>query len=348
MSSVEGAATFYALPEAEQVRGLERLASEALRAWDLDGAKLTPVAYRENMTFRVDAGDRDRFALRIHQAGYRSDDEIRSELAFMTALREGGVRTPEVVAARDGSLLVRTRAPTVPEERQCDLFEWIEGRLLRSVDDASLASPDLEAAYAEVGRQAASIANIAEAWQPPAGFSRPAWDAEGIFGREALLGDWRRLASLSDGQRDLFERLSQRLRSELNAFGQTPDRYGLSHGDFLPENLVVCDDGLRLIDFDDCGASWTLFEFATALFDLLGHPAFDACLAALVAGFRERRSLPEEHLARFPSFALARGLSYLGWAATRSHLDKAHQLAPRLTAALEALAPGHLASEAPG
>ena len=165
MSSAEGEATFYALPEAEQVRGLERLATEALRAWDLQGAKLTPAAYRENMTFRVDAGDRGRFALRIHQAGYRSDDEIRSELAFMTALREGGVRTPEVVAARDGSPFVRVRDRAVPEERQCDLFEWIDGRLLRSVDDTSLASSDLEAVYTEVGRQAASIANFAEAWQ---------------------------------------------------------------------------------------------------------------------------------------------------------------------------------------
>ncbi len=344
-----GDAGFYARPEAEQVRGLAQLGGEALRLWDLADAKLLPAAYRENMTFRVEAGGRGRFALRIHQARYRSDDEIRSELAFMGLLGEHGVPTPEVVPARDGSPFVVVESPAVPEARQCDLFEWIDGRPLRSVGDPLPDDPaELAAVFRELGRQAGAIANAAESWARPDGFARPVWDPEGMFGERAHLGDWRRLPGLGAEQRRLGERLAERLGADLAAFGRGPDRFGLCHGDFLPENLMVCDDGLRLIDFDDCGASWTLFEFATALFDLLGHPAFDACLAALVAGFRERRSLPEEHLARFPSFALARGLSYLGWAATRSHLDKAHQLAPRLTAALEALAPGHLASEAPG
>ena len=337
---------FYALPEADQIRGLQQLAGEALRRWDLQGAKLTPTAYRENMTFRADAGERGRFALRIHQARYRSDDEIASELDFMRALGERGVRTPEVVPARDGSLFVVAGSPAVPEARQCDLFEWIEGRLLRAAGESSRLSPaDLAAAYEEVGRQAASIANAAEGWRRPAGFTRPAWDAEGIFGVSAHLGDWRKLAILSDAQRSLLERLAERLRADLAAFGTGPDRFGLCHGDFLPENLMVCDEGLRLIDFDDCGEGWYLFDFATALFDLLGEPSFDACLAALVEGYRERRALPEAHLARLPVFFLARALSYLGWSVTRSHLRKAHQIAPRLLANLEDSAPAYLARE---
>lgn len=338
---------FYTLPEAEQIRGLEALAGDALGRWGLDEAKLAPAAYRENMTFRVDAGSRGRFALRIHQAGYRSDDEIRSELAFMSALRERGVATPEVVPARDGSVLVVAAHATVSEPRRCDLFEWIDGRPLRSTDDAAPTADDaLVAAYTELGRQAAAIANAAEAWERPPGFVRPVWDAAGIFGASAHLGDWRTLASLTSEQRDLFGRLAERLGADLDAFGRTSDRFGLCHGDFLPENLMVCDDGLRLIDFDDCGESWRLFDFATAVFDLLGEPSFDACLGALVAGYRERRALPDDHLARLPTFLLARALSYLGWSASRSHLDKAARIAPRLVAALDALAPAYLAGDA--
>ena len=82
-----------------------------------------------------DAAERGRFALRIHQAGYRSDAEIESELAFMEALRERGVPTTEVVPARGGKAFVVVQSPDVPEPRQCDLFEWIDGRLLRRVDD---------------------------------------------------------------------------------------------------------------------------------------------------------------------------------------------------------------------
>jgi Ser/Thr protein kinase RdoA (MazF antagonist) len=347
VSPAERAPGFYARPEAEQIHGLEQLAGEALRHWDLAGAKLAPAAYRENMTFRVEAGRRGRFALRIHQAGYRSDDEIRSELDFMRALRERGVPTPEVVPARGGSPFVVVRSPAVPEARQCDLFEWIEGRLLRSVGEPVPREPEaLATAYRELGRHAAAIANAAEAWTRPEGFTRPVWDAEGIFGERAHLGDWRTLASLSPEQRRLFDRLAERLSADLAAFGRSPDRFGLCHGDFLPENLMVADDGLRLLDFDDCGESWHLFDFATALFDLLGEAPFEACRAALVAGFREQRALPEEHLDRLPTFLLARALSYLGWSASRSHLRKAGQIAPRLVAALEALAPAHLSGDA--
>ncbi len=334
---------FYALPEPEQIRGLAALAGEAAKRWGLDGARITPVAYRENMTFRVELDDRRAFALRIHQARYRSDAQIRSELAFMEALRERGVGTPEVVPATDGSTLVVVESRAVPEPRQCDLFGWIDGHELRGTgEDSALDPEELARVYGEVGRQAGAIANVAEDWARPPGFDRPAWDAGGIFGKTAHLGDFRLLTSLTDDQRALFERLAEKLAADVEGFGRSPDRWGLCHGDFLPENIMVCADGVRLIDFDDCGEGWFLFDFATALFDLLGEPAFDPCLAALVAGFRERRELPEAHLALLPSFLLARTLSYVGWAATRSHLSKAAQIAPRLVGALEALAPGYL------
>ena len=342
MPSADGG--FYALPEPEQIARLQQLGAVALAHWALPGAAIEPVAYRENMTFRVDAGARGRFALRVHQADYRSDAHIHSELAFMQALGKAGVRTPEVVPAEDGALFVHASGGDVPEVRQCDLFEWIDGQPLRA-SGASSAIPaeELAATYREVGRQAAAIANVAETWPRPPGFERPAWDAEGIFGERALLGDFRALAGLHADQRTLLVDLAARLGEELAAFGQAPDRYGLCHGDFLPENIMVCDDGIRLIDFDDCGDSWHLFEFATAVFDLLGEPPYEPCVAALVAGYREQRPLPEEHVARLPSFVLARALSYLGWCASRTHLDAAAKLAPRLLTALDAFAPAYLA-----
>jgi Ser/Thr protein kinase RdoA (MazF antagonist) len=338
-------ARFYALPEAEQIRGLQDLAREALARFGLAGAEVSGVAYRENMTFRVDGGGRGRFALRVHQAHYRSDAAIESELAFMGELAKHGVATPELVPAADGSRFVVAESRAVPEPRQCDLFAWIDGRPLRAAGEAApLDAPELARAYGEVGRQAAAIANVAEAWDRPPGFTRPAWDAEGIFGERAHLGDFRKLPRLTGSMRALLEALAERLRADLDAFGTTPDRYGLGHGDLLPENIMVCADGIRLIDFDDCGEGWSLFELATAVFDLLGEPAFDPCLGAMLAGYRERRALPEAHLAMLPAFLLARALSYLGWSASRSHLQKAKAIEPRLLASLEAYAPAYLAA----
>jgi Ser/Thr protein kinase RdoA (MazF antagonist) len=91
----------------------------------------------------------------------------------------------------------------------------------------------------------------------------------------------------------------------------------------LPENIMLCADGIRLIDFDDTGESWVLFEMATALIDLAGSDYFDPSLGALISGFRELRALPDEHLAMLPAFMIARILSYLAHTVSRSHLEQA-------------------------
>jgi Ser/Thr protein kinase RdoA (MazF antagonist) len=129
--------------------------------------------------------------------------------------------------------------------------------------------------------------------------------------------------------------IADKLTESMTAFGQTPDRYGLSHGDFLAENIFVCDDGIRLLDFDDAGDSWFLFDLVTAVFDLLEAPAFEPCLTAIVSGYREARELPDEQLSMVPAFVLARILSYLGWCAKKAHMPQSAWMKPLLLAAAE-------------
>jgi Ser/Thr protein kinase RdoA (MazF antagonist) len=120
-----------------------------------------------------------------------------------------------------------------------------------------------------------------------------------------------------------------------DGFGKTPDRYGLSHGDFLPENIIVSGKGIRLVDFDDAGESWHMLDVATAMFDLIDTPAFDPCNAAFVNGYRAHRELPDEHLEMLPAFFLGRLLSYLGWCAKKAHMPQVVVIQPLLLAAFE-------------
>jgi Ser/Thr protein kinase RdoA (MazF antagonist) len=332
---------FYQATPQEQVRRLARLAESALGRWGLEGAELSEVAYRENMTFKVDAGDRGVYALRVHQANYRTDQQIQSELDLMTYLNEEGIRTPEVVPTLDGELFTTATAEGV-EPRQVDVFEWIEGTPLRMTGQPIGDLNSLTEAYAEVGRLAARIYNATEKWQPPAGFDRPVWDEEGIYGVDGIIGDFRRLEGASEAQMRLLLEIAAKLDDVLGGFGQSPERWGLSQGDLLPENVFVCQDGLRILDFDDAGESWCMFDIATAVFDLAVTPAFEPCLAATVSGYREHRELPEEHVALFPAFFLARLLSYLGWCAKKPHMPQTAFIKPLLLAAAEQQAPAFL------
>ena len=107
---------------------------------------------------------------------------------------------------------------------------------------------------------------------------------------------------------------------------------------------MVCADGLRVIDFDDAGNSWIMFEIATAFCDLTESEYFHPCFSTFVNGFRELRELPDEHIAMLPTFVFARLLSYLGHTVSRNHLEIAQEGQQILLDSLERTAPDYLAS----
>lgn len=330
---------FYDLTQDEQVAGLIELARVSLPEWELEGAALKLVAYRENTTLSVVTSGGEKYALRVHQAGYRTDQEVMSEIAFTRELEAHGIHVPSLVNTAQGTPFVYGTSGQVPEPRRLALFEWIDGTALRvSGGENELPEADLKAAYRSLGRQGGLIQKIGSAWTVPKDFSRPVWDEEGIFGERAHLGDFRKLRNLTDQQLKLFLEAADKAKAELQEFGKTPDRFGLVHGDFLPDNVFVAGSGIKLLDFDDCGTGWYLFEYATALLDLVGQPTFDVCLEAVLDGHREEAPLPQEHLALMPAFVVARALSYLGWVHSRAYTDWADDIASFLIPSAEALA----------
>ena len=129
---------------------------------------------------------------------------------------------------------------------------------------------------------------------------------------------------------------------KLKAFGKTPDRFGLTHADFLPENLMVDGDDVRIIDFDDCGYGWHVMELATSLFFLIGEEPYDLAYEGLVEGYRSERDLPDEHLTMLPTFFIARGLNYIAWLESRQETETAKELGPVIIEGVCALAEDYI------
>ncbi|MCP3915256.1 MAG: phosphotransferase, partial [bacterium] len=109
----------------------------------------------------------------MHRPGYHSDDALRSELQWIRALGEHGVEVPEVVNTGGGALFKRVRMGGVPESRQVDVFEWIEGKHLGELEEQFADDPrSLARIYARVGEIAARIHEQGLAWPRPPGFVR--------------------------------------------------------------------------------------------------------------------------------------------------------------------------------
>lgn len=315
---------------------LRALALASLPAWGIDCAELVLIKHRENAVFKVVTSARGRYALRLHRSGYHSDQALRSELQWMAALQADGVDVPVLVPTAAGEPFVVALSPDTGEAVQIDLFEWIDGvQLGTSENGLGGNAGDIAHSYHTIGAIAARLHNHGSRWSVPEGFQRHAWDAQGLVGEQPFWGRFWELAQLSARQRALLLRARRAVAGELAAMAAAPELaggYGLIHADFAPENLLVADGRVRLLDFDDAGYGWHLFELATALYFIQHDPQFALARDSLVAGYRSLRPLPDAVLDKLPVFMLARGFTYLGWVHTRQHSATARELAPALIA----------------
>ncbi len=320
---------FFELDPEQQAQRLETAGREALSQWDIVDAQLRLIKYRENAVFEVNTQS-GRYALRLHRFGYHTDAELRSELQWMQALREAGIRVPTVITTRSGQPFVLKGGAGLPGEIQIDLFEWVEGQQLGSVEEGVSDVSTIANSYHTMGELAARVHNQASAWALPEGFVRHSWDAEGLTGDQPFWGRFWELEAASCEQRELLIAGRERVHAALCVLDQSPDVYSMIHADFAPENLMIDEHGVRLIDFDDAGFGWHLFELATSLYFILDEPYIDVARDALIAGYRKHRALTDEQLELLPLFLAARGFTYLGWVHTRHETETARELTPWL------------------
>src|SRR5512139_777058 len=305
---------------ARATAALTAVAREALPSFGFAAhAALQLVHYRENAVFRIDApGEPHPWVMRVHRVAYRTPAEIRSELAWTEALRSAGVRTASVRPATSGDTVAIVGTAGLAEPRVVSVIGWIDG--------IPLAEDDSSDAYRLVGRTSALIQSHGRSWTPPRWFTRPTWDLDGLVGPRSLWGDYADLAPLGEERRRLMDRVAALVRRRLDAFGRGADRFGLTHADLMPDNVLVENGTPYVIDFDDCGYGWYLYDLATLLAIRTGDPEAARVRDAWVEGYRSVARLPNEHLEILDVLVMARLLLGLGWMHTRRETPLAQAL----------------------
>jgi len=301
-----------------------KFAAAALPQWGLSDATVELIKHRENTVFKVTTDHGSSFALRLHRRGYHGKTSLESELDWMKGLTADGIPTPAAIPATDGQRVVsvslsETDGTKEPESRNCTLLAWVDGSPfdhLGRVERGVIA--ELKDRYRQLGALAGRLHNQGQQWQPPDSFQRHRWDIDALLGENPLWGCFWNHPLLSKEQRLSMIKAKIVLTSLLKQLGTDPNCYGLIHADFLPENILVEDGNLHLIDFDDCGYGWYMFEMATSLFPKIAEPYWDDLVDEYVAGYRSEREFSDEHLSIFPAFVLLRGFTYLGWLMTRA------------------------------
>ncbi|GAA0937347.1 phosphotransferase [Kribbella koreensis] len=296
--------------ERAQVAGIRRSARQALAEYPVVEPRLSFIAHGENTTFRVDSVD-GRFLMRVHRAnrhglGVDSRVAVAAELEWLAALgRETESSVPSPVRTRSGEWTA------VVDGRVCSVLGWQGGRI-RSAHPKAVH-------FRRLGGVLARLHEHASGWTPPKGFTRMRWDWESFFGNTMEYGGvsaadcWDLLPAQVNAQ---FDEVARRMQAVMKELGQRADGFGLIHADLHLDNALFDGETVRIIDFDDCGFGYWLYDLAVPLWDNHHRDDYPEYRAALIDGYAHHRELPDlTHLDDFIATRyVAFGLWYAGMA----------------------------------
>ncbi|MFW9966393.1 MAG: phosphotransferase enzyme family protein [Candidatus Thorarchaeota archaeon] len=289
---------------------LRNLAKKALEKYGLEVADLRFKSYSGNGLYQVIAQPSsksrtlihpDRYALRLHQPGYMKPEYIQSELEWLSALYEARIDVPKPFKNEDGDWLTTADGGyNVPEQRNCTLLSWVEGRIL----EKGLRPKH----FKSLGEVTGKLHEQSMLWKKPKNFKRPHWDWEGLFGDGFEYGFIAQDAreAIPKRHQEAFKDVLERIDEASQQLGKVKHSYGLIHADL--GNVVFRGGIARPIDFDDCGFGYWIFDLGV----ILAHYMLDCegkspkMKDALIEGYQKISIMPESNLEFLDLFTAAR------------------------------------------
>jgi Ser/Thr protein kinase RdoA (MazF antagonist) len=273
----------------------------------------------ENATYLVPPVKplQDPLILRLNRPGYRTPDQINSEVAWIKALRaDQVVTTPAIIPNQEGSDVYWFDGVDGPQ--QAVAFEYVLGR--------EPGQGDWVDCFGRLGRITAKLHRHARAWVAPAGFTRPVWRLNSMLGVESDYGHWSANQLISAPQQEVLAQAEAKVAAEVAAYGSGSERFGLIHFDLRLANLLVDGKRINVIDFDDCGHSWYLMDLACALSFNETDPRVPAMISSWLHGYSSVKPLTGHDLRIIPAFIMLRRLQLTAWMERRHDTELADHM----------------------
>jgi Ser/Thr protein kinase RdoA (MazF antagonist) len=222
-------------------------------------------------------------------------------------MAEAGLPVPRPVALPSGALVTEVEGQLV------SVVTWLGGAPLGAPGEMKNVR-DRPAFCRKLGEAMAALHEACDAWPPAKGFARPAWDRAGLLGDAPLWGRFWEHPDFNAVERDLLMAARAQADKDLAALEGALD-YGLIHADLVGQNVMWDGVNVGLIDFDDGGYGFRVFELATFLLRYMDEPDYPELRVALCEGYGVRAAIdPQElHL-----FLMLRAFTYPGWFMDRS------------------------------
>jgi Ser/Thr protein kinase RdoA (MazF antagonist) len=288
------------LSNEQQITRLDQVLNALLSRYGIEPGQRTLLQYEDNAVYRAVMPNGEPVVVRVATPSGRSAEQQLSEMLWLQTLRrDTGLAVPDPIPNLDGALVTAINLAGSGEDYQCVVLRWVDGELPK---------PGLSPACVErLGAFTGELHRQAERFVPPPEFVRPRWDWERLFGVRSILHNDEAMGTLAPSQRAVLEAARDCVQLALACPGKDALREGLIHGDLHRDNILFRDGEVGVIDFDDCGSGYYLFDLACVLDSFhrriaTGPEEFQVMREALLRGYDRVRSLPselDEHLEIF-------------------------------------------------
>ncbi|NSL50940.1 phosphotransferase enzyme family protein [Calidifontibacillus erzurumensis] len=301
----------------EVVKKYDNIAEAAIKFYPFSHkSNIRLLNYSENATYLVkDLSTDQKYILRVCRPNYHTKSEIESELTWLKLIAaQEVVKAPLPVLGNNGIYI-----QDIWDQGQhyfCIMFNFLEGELL-SEDNEKILIKHFE----NVGEITAKLHDHTINNRDYLGnITRFSWNYETILGPNPKWGRWQDGLGMTPERVELFEKVSEKIKTRLDHFGSGPDKFGLIHGDLRLANLLVDgQDKIKVIDFDDCGFSYYLFDLAASLSFIEHKPFVPELIEAWLKGYRKVRPLSKEEEQEISTFIMMRRLHLIAWIGSRDN-----------------------------
>ena len=270
----------------------------AAALWGADPGSVRLAGDGINVVFRFEARGEGRY-LRITHAELRSRDALASAIDFLRHLSAAGAPVCRPVASESGRL--------IEELRQGD--ELFLASTVAEVPGRCMGLRHTEArVYEAWGRSLGQLHRTAEGYTPAPERHFLSW--------EDL---WRKTGAMIARDDTLLCDEYERVGAWLNALPRGAADFGLTHGDYRPDNVLWDGRQAYTIDFDEPVYHWFAADIARALREFADKPQRRRrqLLTWFVAGYRSVRPLDSRWIADLTWFMRMKDLEIYLWTAQR-------------------------------
>ncbi len=325
------------IPLSELLNRLREPVQTALTLWDIpQDIKVSLLNVSENITYLVEGPDEFKAVLRVHRENYHTERGIECELEWKEALNiSNTIRAPAHYLGKNGRAVQILNTPNLTNPRFMVLFEFVQGL---QPDETG----DLTEHFKKLGEFSARMHIHSIGWDQTKSMTRLLWDQSTIFGAKAIWGNWRDAPQVTAEVKAILEQVESRIKQRLQIYGQSQNRFGLIHSDMRLANLIVDQDLTWIIDFDDCGFGWYLYDFAAGISFMETDPRIPKLKQSWLEGYQIFRDLDSADIDEVDSFIMLRRMALLAWIGSHIEAPEPQALADGFASATSELGQKYL------